>query len=120
MWSGPTAPEGVIADVVEVKKSDIRNLAKMDLRGKLALTEDNPANIKWLLVKAGALGAINTFTENPGLADGRQWINAWGDDGWAFTKPSTPLLSFSITPRQTALMRRPAGARAGARQGDGR
>ena len=51
-------------------------------RGKLALTEENPANIKWLLVKAGALGAINTFTENPGLADGRQWINAWGDDGW--------------------------------------
>ena len=78
----------------------------MDLRGKLALTEENPANIKWLLVKAGALGAINTFTENPGLADGRQWINAWGDDGWAFTKRSTPLLSFSITPRQAALLRR--------------
>ena len=105
MWSGPTAPEGITAEVVEVKKSDVRNLAKIDLRGKLALTEDNPANIKWLLVKAGALGAINTFTENPGLADGRQWINAWGDDGWAFTKRSTPLLSFSITPHQTALMR---------------
>ena len=105
MWSGPTAPEGITAEVVEVKKSDVRNLAQIDLRGKLALTEDNPANIKWLLVKAGALGAINTFTENPGLADGRQWINAWGDDGWAFTKRSTPLLSFSITPRQTALMR---------------
>jgi len=105
MWSGPTTPEGITAEVVEVKKGDVRNLAQMDLRGKLALTEENPANIKWLLVKAGALGAINTFTENPGLADGRQWINAWGDDGWAFTKRSTPLLSFSITPRQTALMR---------------
>ena len=105
MWSGPTPPGGVTAEVVEVKKSDVRNLGNMDLRGKLALTEDNPANIKWLLVKAGALGAINTFTENPGLADGRQWINAWGDDGWAFTKRSTPLLSFSITPRQAALMR---------------
>ena len=105
MWSGPTPPAGITANVVEVKKSDVRNLAKMDLRGKLALTEDNPANIKWLLVKAGALGAINTFTENPALADGRQWINAWGDDGWAFTKRSAPLLSFSITPRQAALMR---------------
>src|SRR5262249_1954572 len=80
-------------------------VGRMDLRGKLALTDENPANIKWLLVKAGALGAINTFTENPGLLDGRQWINAWGDDGWAFTKRSTPLLSFSITPRQTALIR---------------
>jgi hypothetical protein len=105
MWSGPTAPEGITAEVVEVKNSDVPNLAQINLRGKLALTEDNPANIKWLLVKAGALGAINTFTENPGLADGRQWINAWGDDGWAFTKRSTPLLSFSITPRQTVLMR---------------
>jgi hypothetical protein len=105
MWSGPTAPEGITAEVVEVKKGDVPHLDQIDLRGKLALTEDNPANIKWLLVKAGALGAINTFTENPGLVDGRQWINAWGDDGWAFTKRSTPLLSFSITPRQTALMR---------------
>jgi hypothetical protein len=104
MWSGPTPPEGIAAEVVEVKKSDVRRIASLDLRGKLALTEDNPANIKWLLVKAGALGAINTFTENPGLADGRQWINAWGDDGWAFTKRSTPLLCFSITPRQTELL----------------
>jgi hypothetical protein len=104
MWSGPTPPEGITAEVVEVKKSDVRRIASLDLRGKLALTEDNPANIKWLLVKSDALGAINTFTENPGLADGRQWINAWGDDGWAFTRRSTPLLCFSITPRQTGLL----------------
>jgi len=104
MWSGSTPPEGILAEVVEVKRNNVRNIGKMDLRGKLALTEDNPANIKWLLVKAGALGAINTFTENPGLRDGRQWINAWGDDGWAFTRRSTPLLCFSITPHQTELL----------------
>ncbi|MCC6365983.1 MAG: M28 family peptidase [Bryobacterales bacterium] len=106
MWSGPTAPGGVTAEIVEVKKGDIGRLGQMDLHGKLALTEMNPANIKWLLVKAGALGAINTFTENPSLADGRQWVNAWGDDGWAFTKRSTPLLCFSITPRQASLVRK--------------
>jgi hypothetical protein len=55
--------------------------------------------------KAGALGAINTFTENPDLVDGRQWINAWGDRGWAFTKGNAPLLSFSITPRQAQQLR---------------
>ena len=104
MWSGPTPPEGVTAEVVELGKDAVRDIGKLDLRGKLALTEENPANIKWMLVKAGALGAINTFTENPGLADGRQWINAWGDDGWAFTRRSTPLLSFSISPRQAALL----------------
>jgi hypothetical protein len=105
MWSGPTPPGGITAEVVEIKKTDVPNLGKMDLRGKLALTEENPANIKWLLVRAGALGAINTFTENPDLRDGRQWINAWGDDGWAFLKRSAPLLSFSITPRQAELVR---------------
>src|SRR6185295_10166655 len=106
MWSGWTPAGGITAEIVEVKRSDARNLSKLNLRGKLALTEENPANIKWLLVKAGALGAINTFTENPGLQDGRQWINAWGDDGWAYTKRSTPLLCFSITPRQAALVRK--------------
>lgn len=105
MWSGPTPPQGITAQVVELQKQDLADLEKRDLRGKLVLTNENPANIKWLLVKAGALGAINAFTENPRLPNGRQWINAWGDNGWAFTKASTPLLSFSITPRQAKLLR---------------
>ncbi len=105
MWSGATPPGGIDADIVEVKNATAAAIAREDLRGKLVLTPVNPAGIKWLLVKAGALGAINAFTENPGLADGRQWINAWGDNGWAFTKASTPLLSFSISPRQAAYLR---------------
>ena len=28
MWSGPTPPGGVTAEVVEVKKGDVRNLGK--------------------------------------------------------------------------------------------
>ena len=44
--------------------------------------------------------------ENPNLPDGRQWVNAWGDNGWAFTKTSTPLLCFSISPRGTKLVRK--------------
>ncbi|MGH9614122.1 MAG: hypothetical protein ACRD4P_13690, partial [Bryobacteraceae bacterium] len=90
MWSGPTPPGGVVAEVMEIKGGDV---AHMDLRGKLALTDRSSASIKWQLVKAGALGAINAFTETPALRNGRQWINAWGDDGWAFTKHSAPLLS---------------------------
>lgn len=102
MWSAPTPKGGVVAEVVEVHA---KNIGTTDLRGKLALTDVNPSNIKHLLVKAGALGAINTFTENPNLPNGRQWINAWGDDGWAYTARSTPLLSFSITPDQARLVR---------------
>ena len=105
MWSGPTSPQGVTAEVMELKETDTAKIAQMRLKGKLVLTSRNPADIKWALVRAGAAGAINAFTENPSLQDGRQWINAWGDNGWAFTKGSTPLLSFSITPRQAALVR---------------
>jgi len=106
MWSGSTPPEGVPSEVVELKETDPAKIAQMPLKGKLVLTSRNPADFKWALVKAGASGAINAFTENPKLEDGRQWINAWGDNGWAFTKGSTPLLSFSITPRQAALVRK--------------
>jgi hypothetical protein len=98
MWSGPTPPGGVTAEIVEWSQ-------KGDVRGKLVLTKQNPANIKSELVKRGVLGAINTFTENPELQDGRQWVNAWGDNGWAFTKASTPLICFSITPRQAEFVR---------------
>jgi len=106
MWSGSTPPEGVTAEVVDLKETSPESIARLDLHGKLVLTPENAANLKWPLVKAGALGAINTFTENPSLLDGRQWINAWGDNGWAFTRISTPLLCFSITPRETALVRK--------------
>jgi hypothetical protein len=92
--------------VVELKETDPAKIAQMPLKGKLVLTSRNPADFKWALVRAGATGAINAFSENPKLEDGRQWINAWGDNGWAFTKGSTPLLSFSITPRQAALVRK--------------
>jgi len=98
MWSGPTPTGGTTADIVEWNENG-------DMRGKLVLTKQNPANLKWSLVKKGVLGAINTFTENPELRDGRQWINAWGDSGWAFTKTSTPLICFSITPRQAEFVR---------------
>ncbi len=102
MWSGPTPKGGIDAQIVPVTAADI---GKIDLKGKLALTDVNPAGIKWLLVKAGALGAINTFTENSALLNGRQWINAWGDDGWAYTARSTPLIGFSITPAQSQFVR---------------
>jgi hypothetical protein len=108
MWSGPTPPEGITAQVVDLKEAKPEAIAKLDLHGKLALTPEkvNAAELKWPLAKAGALGAINTFTENPSLPDGRDWVNAWGDNGWGFTKGSTPLLCFAITPREAALVRR--------------
>ena len=103
MWSGPTPPGGTVAEIVDVAKES--DLDRLDVKGKLVLTSENPAGFKWNLVRKGALGAINAFTENPDLKDDRQWINAWGDNGWAFIKSSTPLLSFSVTPHQAEYLR---------------
>jgi len=100
MWSGPTPPGGITAEVVPLRQDDWASA-----KGKLVLTEQNPANVKWLLAKHGALGAINAFSGNPALEDGRQWINSWGDKGWGFTAGDTPLVSFSITPRQAKRLR---------------
>jgi len=102
MWSGPTPPGGLNAEVVAATGS----LDNLDVKGKLVLTSRNPAGLKFDLARRGALGAINAFTENPDLRDHRQWINAWGDNGWAFTRTSTPLVCFSITPRQSEHLRK--------------
>src|SRR5256884_4921828 len=60
--------------------ADPSKIAQLDLKGKLVLVGQNPAGFKWALVKAGAIGAINAFTENPSLQDGRQWINARSEE----------------------------------------
>jgi hypothetical protein len=106
MWSGPTPKGGVTAEIVEVEKLTRSALEKAGAKGKLVLTTQNPGGAKALLAKHGALGAINAYTENKELEDGRQWINAWGDYGWGYTKTSTPLLVFSVTPRQLTLLRK--------------
>jgi hypothetical protein len=106
MWSGATPPGGIEADLVELTTDRPAEIEKLDLRGKLVLTRRNPAGFKWLLAKKGALGAVNAFTENPALENGRQWINSWGDHGWGYLKDSTPLLCFSITPRQADWLRK--------------
>ena len=100
MWSGSTPIAGIDAELVEFKSTP-----REQLKGKFVLTEKNAANLKYELVQAGALGAVNAFTENPDLQDDRQWVNAWGDYGWGFTKTSTPLLCYSITPRQAKRLR---------------
>lgn len=48
---------------------------------------------------------ISEATENRDLADERGWVNSFGDNGWSFTKDSSPLVCFSITPRGSALLR---------------
>ena len=110
MWSGPTPPGGVVADVVELKPASLQALNGLDVKGKMVLAEPpldlaRRGALKAALYKAGAAGLISDVTENPDLTNGHYWMNAWGDYGWGFTKTSSPLVGFSITPRQGAYLR---------------
>jgi hypothetical protein len=97
MWSGPTPPGGVVAEVV----APSGNLAGIDLKGKIVLGQRAS---KAALGKAAALGILSENTENRDLLDERGWVNSFGDNGWSFTKGSTPLVCFSITPRGSQLL----------------
>jgi hypothetical protein len=92
MWSGPTPAGGVETEIVLPPK-DLQNA---DLKGKLVL---GGRLSKTALAKAGALGMIHESATNPALLDERDWVNSFGDKGWAFNKGDTPLACFSITPR---------------------
>ena len=94
MWSGPTPAGGITTEIV---------LASGNWKGNLVLGA--PLGAKRALAKAGALGLISERTENRALLDERGWVNSFGDNGWSFTKASAPLVCFSITPRQSDLLR---------------
>jgi hypothetical protein len=109
-WSGPTPQGGVTAEVMELRSGRAADLAGLDVKGKMLLVKV-PADLsergalKAALYKAGAAGIISDYTENEGLRDGHYWVNAWGDTGWGFTKTSSPLVGYSITPRQGEYLR---------------
>ncbi len=109
-WSGSTPPGGVTAGVMELKSGSLVDLARANVNGKMILVKV-PADLsargalKAALYQEGAAGVISDYTENEDLRDGHYWVNAWGDMGWGFTKTSSPLVGFSITPRQGDYLR---------------
>jgi hypothetical protein len=109
MWSGPTPPGGVTAEVVELKPATLQRLKLLDVKGKMVLTEPpldlgERGALKAELYKMGAAGMMSYATENLELINSHYWMNAWGDHGWGYIKNSSPLVGFSITPRQGAYL----------------
>jgi hypothetical protein len=110
MWSGPTPPGGIEAEVVELGRPHGEKLDQLAVNGKMVLV-DPPGDLsergalKAQLYRRGAAGMISYATAHPHLPNEHYWTNAWGDHGWAFTKSSSPLVGFSITPSQGAYLR---------------
>lgn len=110
MWSGATPPGGITAEVVELRSTNLQALKGLDVKGKMVLVElprdlSERGALKAQLHKMGAAGVISDLTENRDLTNGHSWVNAWGDHGWGFTKVSSPVVGFSITPKHGDYLR---------------
>jgi len=109
MWSAPTKPDGVEAELVRVDKpQDTDTWAADEVKGKIVFTSAHPHSVKKLLLDAGTVGLLSDF-QSPGadLPEAVSWINAWSDDpgGWAFTGRDSRGWSFQISPRQGERLR---------------
>jgi len=109
-WSASTPPGGITADVIELDSTRAEDLKGLDVKGKMVLVElpaglSERGALKAALYQMGAAGIISDYTENRDLRDGHYWVNAWGDYGWGYIKTSSPMVGFSITPRQGDYLR---------------
>jgi len=103
MWSAPTPPDGVEAEIIEIADpADRASWTADSVRGRIVFTSAHPHSAKQILLSAGAAGILSDF-QSPGadLPDAVSWINAWSDDpgGWAFLAGDTEGWSFQVSPK---------------------
>jgi hypothetical protein len=119
MWSGPTPPEGVEAEIVLIDNPlDRGSYDPAAVRGKIVLTAAHPHQIKKLLADLGAVGVLSDYLHGSAkLPDATAWVNSFSDDpgGWGFLKGDTPAWCFLISPNQGERVRALVGAHGHAR-----
>ncbi|MFO7916761.1 MAG: DUF4910 domain-containing protein, partial [Anaerolineae bacterium] len=110
MWSAPTPPEGIEAQVILLEdgrhEEDYENV---DVEGKMAFSSQHAQQVRGPAARHGALGVISDYPacEDDFLAEGVCWINAWSDyHGWGFLKSDTPIFGFSLNREKGQHLRR--------------
>ncbi len=109
MWSAPTPPEGVEAELVWVEDPfDRKACTPESVGGKIVFTSAAPQSVKASLLEKGALGILSDFqvsaAELPGAVT---WVNAFGDlpGDWGLTRRHMLGWSFQISPNDGARLR---------------
>jgi hypothetical protein len=114
MWSGPTPPEGVEAEIVLIENPlDRGSYDPAAARGKIVFTGAHPHQTKKLLADLGAVGVLSDYLHAPAnLPHATAWVNSFSDDpgGWGFLKGDTPAWCFLISPNQGEMVRALVGA----------
>lgn len=110
MWSAPTPPEGLEAEVVLVEGgSEEGDYGGVDVKGKLVFTSLHANKVRGPAVRHGAVGVISDYPgrEQDELAESVCWVNAWVDyHGWGFLKGDTRAFGFSLTREKGEYLRR--------------
>ncbi|MCD6520694.1 MAG: DUF4910 domain-containing protein [Anaerolineae bacterium] len=110
MWSAPTPPEGVEAEVVLLADGrHEEDYSGVDVRGKVVFSSQPASAVRAVAIQQGAIGVITDYPacSDDALAEGVAWINAWTDDhGWGFLKKDLPAFGFSLTREKGEYLRR--------------
>jgi len=105
MWSAPTPPDGVEADIVWIADAaDPGSYTSEQVRSKIVFTSASPRQAKRIVIERGGIGILSDL---PRLPDAVSWENGWSDDpgGWAFHAHDTRAWGFLISPRQGEQLR---------------
>lgn len=109
MWSGPTPPDGVLANLALVEEADRpESYAGRSVRGKVVFTSTRPVFMKGLAASKGAVGVLSDFVPHRcDLVDHNFWMNAFSDDpgGWGVHEGESRLFGFNISPRKGMWLR---------------
>ncbi|HID55085.1 TPA: DUF4910 domain-containing protein [Candidatus Poribacteria bacterium] len=108
MWSAPTRPEGDEGKLIPLERGTPDELERMEVRGCVLFTPSNPASIKPMAARMGALGIVSDLLKAKGLHDAIQWVNTWSDSpgGWAMHKGDSRIWGIMLSPKEGEQLRR--------------
>ncbi|MDP8246299.1 MAG: hypothetical protein P9L94_19605 [Candidatus Hinthialibacter antarcticus] len=102
MWSPPTAPNGMEAELVCLANDDSINLPNIDVEGKIVLTKGKIEAVRKAASNKGASAVISCWSNSPNHPDWTQWIpsNSNSPGGWGTHKNDEQLIVLSVSPAQ--------------------
>jgi len=107
MWSAPTSPDGMRAELIALNKGTSAEVESLDVRGKIVFTPDHPTKIKSIVSRRGGIGVVSDWLRAKDKPAAVQWINTWSDSpgGWAMHAHDSKIWGFSLSPRKGAFLR---------------
>lgn len=108
MWSAPTPPEGIAAELIILEEGTVAEVESLDIHGKIVFTPRHPTGIKAIVSQKQGAGIISDRLRTEDKSDAVQWINTWSDSpgGWAMHAHDSRLWGFSLSPTKGKFLRK--------------